>query len=78
MRNKREDSVSLIEPAVNDRYVSHYMGNLTELLPIFPYSFYRKLDVKNLTFVGKTSLKNKGHRDTYLKKYYNWNFMVDE
>ena len=78
VRNKKEDSILLIEPALNEKYLTQYIGVLTQLLPLFPYSFYKKIETKLFSFYGKIELKNQGHINTYLKKYYGWNFMIDE
>jgi len=72
-----DSAVSITSVKLNvDMYC--YAGILLKELKEFPYTLYRALNCRIFTFCGETKMMSPAHKDIFLKKYYNWFFMIDE
>jgi len=76
--NEMEDSAVSISPVSKDNDMHILAGILLKVMKQFPYSFYKAIDLRILTFCGDVKLMKPNYSQIFIRKYYNWFFMVNE
>ncbi len=76
--NDMEDSAVSVSPIPKEHDMHVLAGILLKVLRQFPYSFYRAIDLRILTFCGDVKLMKPNYSQIFIRKYYNWFFMVNE
>ena len=78
IERESKDSGILVKPVEKKADIMYTMGILLLEFTKFPSSLYEKLKIMKLTFSGKVEMLSPSKISTFVRKYYNWNFMLEE